>query len=129
MQNINLPDVVAEVREAWLRYNRALGENDVAVMNELFWQSPLTVRYGFTEHLYGHDEIARYRTAQTGTRDRSLGRHVITTFGRDFAYTWTETRTAGSDREGRQTQVWVRTADGWRIAAAHVSNMDAPRKP
>jgi ketosteroid isomerase-like protein len=128
MLEINIPDVVAEVREAWLRYNRALGDNDVATMNELFWESPHTVRYGYAENLYGHDEIARYRAAQTGRRDRSLGRHVITTFGRDLAYTWTETRTAGSDRAGRQTQVWVRAAEGWRIAAAHVSHMDAPGK-
>lgn len=127
MLEINIPEVVAEVKEAWLRYNRVLGDNDVAAMNELFWNSPHTVRYGFTEHLYGHDEIARYRASQTQKRDRSLGRYVITTFGRDFAYTWTETRTAGSDRQGRQTQAWVRTEQGWRIAAAHVSNMETPR--
>ncbi len=128
MLEINIPEIVAEVREAWLRYNRALGDNDVAAMNELFWDSPHTVRYGFTEHLYGYDEISRYRSAQRRKRDRSLGRGVITTFGRDFAYTFVETRTADSDRQGRQTQTWLRTPQGWRIAAAHVSNMDMPRR-
>lgn len=127
MQELNIPEVVAEVEAAWLRYNRAVGENDVAVMNELFWDSPHTVRYGFTENLYGYAEIERFRNAQTRKIDRSVGRHVIVSFGRDLAYTWCETRTAGSDRQGRQTQVWVRTADGWRIAAAHVSNMNEPR--
>ena len=127
MLEINIPDVVAEVTAAWLGYNRALGENDVATMNELFWASPHTVRYGFTENLYGHDEISRYRSGQTRKLDRTLGRCVITTFGRDFAYSCVETRTAGSDRQGRQTQTWVRTGEGWRIAAAHVSNMDTPR--
>lgn len=127
MVEINNPDVIAEVREAWLRYNAALGENDVATMNELFWDSENTVRYGFTENLYGYAEIEQYRSKQSARLDRSLGRHVIVALGRDVAYTWTETRTARSERKGRQTQVWVRTADGWRIAAAHVSNMDEPR--
>jgi len=124
---INSPDVVAEVKEAWLRYNRALGDNDIAGMNQLFWNSPHTVRYGFTENLYGHQEISRYRATQAKKLDRSLGRCVITTFGRDFATTCVETRTAGSDRQGRQTQTWLRTDQGWRIAAAHVSNMEPPR--
>jgi len=127
MHEINIPEVVAEVEAAWLRYNRAVGDNDVAVMNELFWDSPHTVRYGFTENLYGYGEIERFRNAQTRKIDRSVGRHVVVSFGRDLAYTWCETKTAGSDRQGRQTQVWVRTADGWRIAAAHVSNMNETR--
>jgi len=127
MLEINIPEIVAEVTAAWKRYNRALGENDIATMNELFWRSPHTVRYGFTENLYGHDEIANFRATQTARRDRTLGRRVITTLGRDFAYSWVETRTAGTDRSGRQTQCWVRTEAGWRIAAAHVSNMDQPR--
>jgi ketosteroid isomerase-like protein len=126
MLEVNIPDVVAEVTAAWQRYNRAVNDNDVATMNELFWESPLTVRYGFTENLYGHDEIARYRAKRTGKLDRSLGRAVITTFGRDFAYAFTETGTQGVGRKGRQTHTWVRTDGGWRIAAAHVSNMDEP---
>ncbi len=127
MQEINNPDVVAEVRAAFERYNRAVNDNDAAVMNELFGASPHTVRYGPAENLYGHAAIAAYRTARKTTLDRSYPRTVITTFGRDFAFAFTETRTAGSDRRGRQSHTWVRTPEGWRIVAAHVSNMEQPR--
>ena len=124
MLETNIPEVVAEVTAEWQRYNRAVNENDVTTMNELFWSSPLTVRYGFAENLYGHDEIATFRSSRTGKIDRSVGRTVITTFGRDFAYAFTETHTAGSRRVGRQSHTWVRTDQGWRIVAAHVSSME-----
>ena len=122
--DINIPEVVAEVTAAWQRYNRALNDNDVATLNELFWQSPLTVRYGYAENLYGHDAIAGFRGARSGTVDRSIGRAVITTFGRDFAIAFCETRTAGSAHVGRQSHTWVRMEQGWRIVAAHVSRME-----
>lgn len=124
MLEINIPEVVAEVRAAFDRYNRAVDDNDVAVMNELFWNSPHTVRYGRAENLYGHAEIAAYRTVRKTKLDRSYPRTVITTFGRDFAFAFTETRTKGSDRRGRQSHTWVRTNQGWRIVAAHVRNME-----
>jgi hypothetical protein len=125
MIEINIPEIVAEVRAAWQRYNRALNENDVATLNELFWQSPLTVRYGFAENLYGHEAIAGFRSARSGSVDRTIGRAVITTFGREFAYAVCETHTAGSERVGRQSHTWVRTEQGWRIVAAHVSRMES----
>ena len=121
MLEINIPDVVAEVHAAWVRYNRAVDDNDVAVMNELFWDSPHTVRYGRTENLYGHAEIAAYRGLRKTKLERSYPRAVITTFGRDFATASTEFRRAGSPRVGRQTQSWVRFSEGWRVVAAHVS--------
>ena len=124
MLEINIPDVVAEVRAAWVRYNRAVDDNDVAVMNELFWDSPHTVRYGRTENLYGHAEIAAYRGLRKTKLERSYPRAVITTFGRDFGFAWTENRTKGSDKIGRQSHTWVRTDQGWRIVAAHVSDME-----
>jgi ketosteroid isomerase-like protein len=124
MIEINIPDVVAEVTAAWERYNRAVNANDVAVMNELFWDSALTVRYGAGENLYGHGEIAQFRGTRKGPIDRAIGRVVITTFGRDFATAFCETQIAGSTRRGRQSHTWVRTDQGWRIVAAHVSSME-----
>jgi hypothetical protein len=124
MIEINIPEVVAEVTAAWERYNRALNANDVAVMDELFWDTPLTVRYGAAENLYGHAEIAQFRGARKGPIDRMIGRAVITTFGRDFATAFCETQVAGSTRRGRQSHTWVRTDAGWRIVAAHVSSME-----
>ncbi|HYB11055.1 MAG TPA: oxalurate catabolism protein HpxZ [Alphaproteobacteria bacterium] len=119
---INLPDVVAEVSEAFRRYEKALVANDVHVLDELFWKNGAAIRYGVGESLYGFDEIAAFRAARPPVNlARTLGRTVVTTFGRDFATANTEFTREGLARPGRQTQCWVRTAEGWRIVAAHVS--------
>ncbi|MBX9812442.1 MAG: oxalurate catabolism protein HpxZ [Burkholderiales bacterium] len=120
---INLPDVIAEVRAAFERYERAVVENDVATLDELFWNSPHTIRYGATELLYGYDEIARFRAARPAAGlARTVERQVITTFGRDFATASIHFQRNG--RTGRQMQTWVRMPKGWRVVAAHVSNME-----
>jgi hypothetical protein len=120
---LNSPEVVAEVKSAFLRYQHAVDTKDVAVMNELFWTSPFTVRFGPNGTLIGHEAIANYRqTRMTRVEPRTLQNTVITTFGRDFAATNTETTKAGKPGIGRQSQVWIRTSQGWRIAAAHVSD-------
>ena len=98
--DINLPDVLAEVTAAFDRYEKALVDNDVAVLDELFWNSPHTLRYGATENLYGYDAIApsaRARPAQGLTR--ALLETVITTYGRDFATANIEFRRVGSDED------------------------------
>jgi hypothetical protein len=119
---INIPDVVAEVKEAFLRYQRADDTNDVETMNTLFWNSPLTVRFAPNGTLVGHAAIASYRqTRANSPTERKLQNTVITTFGRDFAATNTESIRAGRSNVSRQSQTWVRTPQGWRIAAAHVS--------
>lgn len=122
---INLPDVVAEVTAAFERYEAALIANDQAVLNELFWDSPLTIRYGIAENLYGHAEIAAFRAQpRAGPVDRTLPRLVITTYGRDFATAWCEFERVDTGRRGRQSQTWMRTGEGWRVVAAHVSWFD-----
>jgi hypothetical protein len=121
---VNLPDVVAEVTAAFERYEVALVTNDVAVLDELFWNSPHTLRFGATENLYGHDAIREFRASRPSAGlARTLGKTVITTFGTDCATANTEFFRPGSDRVGRQSQTWVRTPDGWRVVAAHVSVM------
>ena len=121
---INLPDVVAEVCAAFDRYEDALIHNKVEVLDELFWNSPHTLRYGATENLYGYPEIQAFRAGRPSTGlARTLGRTVITTYGRDVATANTEFHRAGSDRVGRQSQTWLRTPEGWRVVAAHVSLM------
>ena len=120
--DINLPDVVAEVTEAFNRYEKALTSNDIAVLNELFWDSPLTVRYGATENLYGYEAIAQFRQMRSPAGlERTLMNTVITTYGRDFATANTENKRTSSNKMGRQSQTWMRTPDGWRIVSAHVS--------
>jgi hypothetical protein len=128
MIEINNPDVVAEVKRAFASYEAALVSNDVATLDELFWRSPLTVRYGATENLYGYDAIATFRAGRSPAGlARTLGDTVITTFGRDFATANTEFRRSNATRSGRQSQTWVRTDAGWRVVAAHVSLIDEPR--
>jgi hypothetical protein len=118
---INLPDVLAEVTEAFDRYERALVANDVAVLDELFWNSPHTLRYGVGENLYGYEAIAAFRAARSAPGERQILRHVITTYGRDFATANVEFRRTGAQQTGRQSQTWLRTPAGWRVVAAHVS--------
>lgn len=121
-QQINLPEVIAEVVAQLDRYEKALVSNDVAVLDELFWNSPHTLRYGATENLYGYDEICEFRAARPSRGlDRSVLKTVVTSFGHDFATANIEFQRSGSASTGRQSQTWVRTDQGWRVVAAHVS--------
>ena len=122
MMEVNLPDVLAEVRTQFERYEKALIGNDVAVLDELFWDSPHTLRYGATENLYGYDEIQAFRAARPALGlEREVIKTVVTTYGRDFATCNMEFRRAGVPGTGRQSQTWMRTQAGWRVVAAHVS--------
>jgi hypothetical protein len=123
---INLPDVVAEVTAAFMRYEAALTGNDLSVLGELFRNSPHTLRYGAGENLMGYDAIQAFRRARpSGGLERTLRNTVITTFGRDCATANTEFTRPGETRMGRQSRTWIRLPHGWRIVAAHVSLMQA----
>lgn len=121
---INAPSVMAEVTRAFERYEAALVSNDVATLDELFWNSPHTLRYGVAENLYGFDAIAAFRAARPAAGlARTLARTVITTYGSDAATANTEFSREGVERIGRQSQTWARLPQGWQIVAAHVSLM------
>ena len=123
---INIPEVHVEVSAAFARYEKALVENDTAVLGELFWRSPHTLRYGVNENLYGWDEIQAFRTGRPpAPLAREIRRTVVTTYGRDFATTNIEFFRPSLIRTGRQSQTWARMPEGWRIVAAHVSVMPA----
>lgn len=124
--DINLPEVVREMTTVFMRYEQALVSNDVAVLDELFWNDPSTIRYGATENLYGYAAIEAFRSARPSQGlAREIFNTVITTYGRDFATANTEFRRTGSQRTGRQSQTWMRTPAGWRVVCAHVSLLDA----
>ncbi|HET9714881.1 MAG TPA: oxalurate catabolism protein HpxZ [Pseudolabrys sp.] len=125
---IDLPEVVAEVRAAFDRYEKALVSNDVPTLNELFREDPRTVRYGAGEILYGFDEIRSFRGARSPVAlGRKLSRTVITTFAREFAVASTlYERPSAPGKIGRQMQTWVKFPEGWRVVAAHVSLIDKP---
>jgi AtzH-like len=122
--DVDLPQVVREVKEAFDRYEQALVSNDVS----MFRDDPRSIRYGVAENLYGHGEIKSFRAARSPAGlARSLSRTVITTFGRDFAVALTLfRRNSLPGKVGRQMQTWVRFPEGWRIVAAHVSAIDEP---
>jgi len=122
---IDDPEIVAEVRAAFDRYEAALVSNDTAALDALFWDSPHVIRYGNAENLYGIEEIRAFRTARLAVDlSRDLAKTAIHTYGRDFATASTLYRRRGSGRTGRQMQTWLRTPDGWRVVAAHVSFVD-----
>jgi len=123
---INLPDVRAEVLAVFERYEDALVNNRVDVLDELFWDSEHTVRFGAAENLLGIEAIRAFRAQRSALGlARRLSDTVITTFGRDVATAMTLFARDGSTRIGRQSQTWVRLATGWRVVAAHVSLIDA----
>jgi hypothetical protein len=74
--------------------------------------------------LYGFDSIQSFRASRSKGVERTLNNTVINTYGDDFATANTEFQSAGNPRNGRQSQTWIRTADGWRIVSAHVSWRD-----
>lgn len=124
---VNIPEIVAEVEAVFARYEDALVNNRIDVLDELFWASPTTVRYGIAENLVGIDAIRAYRANRPPTSlARSLERTVITTYGRDMATAMTEFRRAGKPMIGRQSQTWARFPQGWRVVAAHVSFIADP---
>ena len=124
--DVDLPEVVAEVRAAFDRYEKALDDNDVDTLDAMFWTNPRTIRYGGTENLYGHDEIAAFRAARSPAGlARTISRTVISTYGRDCAVASTLFHRASvPGKVGRQMQTWVRFPEGWRVVAAHVSFID-----
>lgn len=126
---IDIPEVVAEVRRAFEAYETALVNNDVAKLDELFRDDPRTVRYGVTEVLYGYEAIKAFRAARSPVGlGRTLSKTAITTYGRDFGTASTlYERPSAAGKIGRQMQTWVRFPEGWRVVAAHVSLMDPPK--
>ena len=127
--DIDLPEVVAEVRAAFDNYEKALVNNDVPALNALFRDDPRTIRYGAGEVLYGYDAIKSFRVARSPVGlGRTISRTVITTYGREFATAATlYERPSAPGKIGRQMQTWVKFAEGWRVVAAHVSLIDPPK--
>lgn len=118
---IDDPVLLAEVVAAFHAYERALMADDILAMDALFHDAATTNRYGVGEVLYGIDEIREFRKGRGGSPQRDLGRVAITVYGDAFATADAEFFRDGSDRRGRQTQAWVKFADGWKVVSAHVS--------
>jgi len=121
---INDPEIVAELQLLYPQYEKALVTNDVETLTKMFWDSPNTIRFGAAENLHGFEEIADFRKGRSPANlDRAIRRLDIVTFGRDFASVTLEFERSVNDRtvSGRQSQLWARLPEGWRIVSAHVS--------
>lgn len=122
---INRSDVLEEVTEKFLQYERAINTNDIEALDGSFLDSALTVRFGMTEELWSYDEIKAFRrTRNTAGTPRQLVRYVITTYGDCLAVANAVFRREGVDKIGRQSQTWVKFDVGWKVVAAHVSLVD-----
>jgi hypothetical protein len=123
----NIPEVVEEVRQIFERYEQALIDKNVDVLDATFWQSPHTIRYALHENGYGFDEIHKHRVARPpgpGIKERRI-RLEILTLGRHIATVNLEFKVRGCDLVGRQSQTFVRfPGEGWKVVAAHVSTMN-----
>jgi len=125
---INDPEVVAELSALYPRYEKALVTNDVDTLVAMFWAGPQVMRFGVSENLYGAEELESFRKARPSANlARAVTRLDIVSFGRDFASITLEfERPSGAALvHGRQSQVWVRLPEGWRIVQAHVSLLPA----
>jgi hypothetical protein len=117
---VNDPDTVQELTELYPTYEKALVENDLATLTRLFWAAPLAMRFGVGENLYGMEEIEAFRKARPSAGlARKVVRLDVVTFGKDYGSVTLEFERG--EVKGRQSQVWVKFPEGWRIVAAHVS--------
>jgi hypothetical protein len=123
----NIPEVVADVRARFERYEQALIDKDVLVLDATFWDSPHTIRYALHENGYGFAEIHAHRVRRPpgpGIKEKRI-RLEILTLGRDLATVNLEFKVRGRELIGRQSQTWVRFPGlGWKVVSAHVSTMN-----
>lgn len=125
---INDPEVIAELEALYPQYEQALVTNDVEKLVQMFWAGPQVMRFGVTENLYGPEELEAFRKARPAANlARTVKRLDIVSFGSDFASITLEFERSSQTGmvRGRQSQVWVRLAEGWRIVQAHVSLLPA----
>ncbi len=119
--DIDLPEIIAEARAVFDRYEAAIAANDTKTLDDIFWADPRTVRFGITENLFGHAAIRAFRATVAAYAARIGQRIHITSFGRDVACTHLIYERIGTGLIGRETKVMARFPDGFHVVSAHVS--------
>ncbi len=128
MKDINNAVVVAELTNLYMQYEEALCSNNLEVLDALFWNAPEVVRFGLGENLYGSEQIQQFRASRpTFNLKREIFNLKVITFGNDSAAVTLEFRRIidGVERLGRQSQMWQRFPEGWKVVSAHVSLLPA----
>ncbi|MGV0742465.1 AtzH-like domain-containing protein [Mycolicibacterium sp. XJ870] len=114
-------DANPALMQSFWRYESALMANDVAALDDLFWNDEETVRADHTAVLLGHDAIARFRASRTqGAPARTITAVHVRELSEGSTLILAETCRPNGAR-GLQTQAWRLTEDGWKVAYAHVS--------
>ncbi len=130
---INHPETVAELSELYPLYETALVNNDVDTLTKMFWAAPEVMRFGVTENLYGIEELEAFRRGRSPVGlARTIKRLDIVAFGKDVGSITLEFERSGVNGKtihGRQSQLWVRMPEGWRIVSAHVSLLPEQQNP
>ncbi|MEA5594260.1 oxalurate catabolism protein HpxZ [Rivularia sp. UHCC 0363] len=128
---INEPALVAELTELYMKYETALCSNDTAVLDNFFWDSADVVRFGLNENLYGAEDIRAFRNSRPAFKlEREILNLKVVTFGEDSAAVTLEFRRLinNVERRGRQSQMWYRFPQGWKVVSAHVSFLKESRE-
>ena len=124
MPEINDRSLVAEITALYMEYEQALCSNDIETMDRLFWDSTEVIRLGATENLYGIEEIRAFRQGRPAVNlEREILKLKVVTFDQDTASVVLEFKRVINDvdRYGRQSQMWRKFPEGWKIVFAHVS--------
>jgi hypothetical protein len=124
MNVVNNALLISELTDLYMKYEDALCNNNLEVMNELFWQAPDVVRFGLAENLYGDEEIRAFRASRPVAEiKREIFNLRVVTFDSNSASVTLEFRRiiGGVERLGRQSQMWHKFDFGWKIVSAHVS--------
>ncbi len=124
MPEINDRALVAEITALYMEYEQALCSNDIETMDRLFWDSTEVIRLGATENLYGIEEIRAFRQGRPAVNlEREILKLKVVTFDQNTASVVLEFKRMinNVDRYGRQSQMWRKFPEGWKIVFAHVS--------
>ena len=125
---IDLPDVVVDVKRQFQAYEKAFMANDVETLIAFFWADPRLTRYGIADRQLGIEEMRRFRRAGPAPDfTRRIENLRITSFGDAMAVAYCEFVRSDTPLRGFQSQTWVRlcepgtTEPAWKIVSAHVS--------
>lgn len=131
INSVNKPALVAELTELYMKYEAALCSNDTAVLDNFFWDSADVVRFGLKENQYGAEDIRAFRNSRAGFKlEREIINLKVITFSEDSAAVTLEFRRFinNVERRGRQSQMWQRFPEGWKVVSAHVSFLEESKE-
>ncbi|MEY8876519.1 MAG: AtzH-like domain-containing protein [Leptothrix sp. (in: b-proteobacteria)] len=129
---IDRPEVLAEIEPIFDAYEAALMRNDAAALTDFFWADERVTRYGIADRQWGATALAAWRASVPALAfTRRLEHPRLLALGPDVVIAQVEFIRTDTALRGFQTQTWARLVgdDGtasWKIVTAHVSMIDWP---